>query len=151
MERIVVGIDGSDNSRSALEWAAAEARNQGAELVIVHAWMLPASAHGSLIAPNYNPVGTKKAYRDAAQATVDALLAKVDLGDVRHEVRVVEGLPGPSLIAASSDAAKVVVGHRGRGRLTQLLAGSTAQHVSRHSSVPVVVVPEGARVLAPAA
>ncbi len=151
MERIVVGIDGSDRSRSALEWAAAEARSEGAELVIVHAWMFPASAHGSLIAPNYNPVGTKKAYRDAAQATVDSLLAKVDLSDVRHEVRVVEGLPGPSLIDASSDAAKVVVGHRSRRRLAQFILGSTAQHVSRHATVPVVVVPDGARVLAPAA
>lgn len=151
MERVVVGIDGSDNSRVALEWAAAEARAQHQELVIVHAWMLPAAAHGSLVVPNFHPVATKKAYRDAAQATANVLVAKVDLTDVAHEVRVVEGSPGPSLIDASHDATKVVVGHRGRRRLAQLVLGSTAKYVSRHSPVPVVVVPDRARTLAPAA
>jgi len=151
VERIVVGIDGSDTSRRALEWAADEARNSGSELVVVHAWMVPASAHGSLVVPNFDPRGTKRAYREAAQATVNSMLASVDLGDVHHEVRLMEGLPGPALVEAGADAARIVVGHRGRRRLAQLVLGSTAQHVSRHARVPVVVVPEAARKVASAA
>ena len=151
MERIVVGVDGSANSRRALAWAAGEAHDRDAEMVIVHAWMLPAAAHGSLISPNFDIEGTKKSYRDAARGTVAAMLRSVDLDGVRHEVRIIEGLPGPALVDSSSDAAAIVVGHRGRGRLAEFVLGSTAQHVSRHAAVPVVVVPDDARVAASAA
>lgn len=151
MRRIVVGVDGSESSRNALEWAAAELRENDGELVVVHAWMLPASAHGSLIVPNYDPRGTKKTFRDAAEAIVKAQTAAADLSDVPHQVRLVEGLPGPSLLDASHDAEMVVVGHRARRALAQYVLGSTAQYVTRRSTVPVVVVPERAQAEAQAA
>src|SRR5699024_7399892 len=45
--KVVVGVDGSNHSRAALEWAAAEAVRRGAELRIVHALGMPlvVSAH----------------------------------------------------------------------------------------------------------
>jgi nucleotide-binding universal stress UspA family protein len=39
--RYVVGVDGSEGSRAALRWAAAEAARHGAELEVVHAWQPP--------------------------------------------------------------------------------------------------------------
>ena len=39
--RYVVGVDGSEGSRAALRWAAAEAARDGAELEVVHAWQPP--------------------------------------------------------------------------------------------------------------
>ena len=39
--RIVVGVDGSKGSADALRWAAEEARNRGATLVVVHGWEIP--------------------------------------------------------------------------------------------------------------
>ena len=42
MQRIVVGIDGSQGARRALEWAVAEAKLRDAHLVIIHAWLEPA-------------------------------------------------------------------------------------------------------------
>ena len=41
MGEIVVGVDGSDSSRQALEWAAREAEVRGADLVIVKNWRDP--------------------------------------------------------------------------------------------------------------
>ncbi len=41
MERIVVGIDGSDGSRRALEWAIDESRLRRCTLLVVHAWQAP--------------------------------------------------------------------------------------------------------------
>jgi nucleotide-binding universal stress UspA family protein len=35
---VVVGVDGSEHSRRALEWAAAEARLRGAPLHVLHAF-----------------------------------------------------------------------------------------------------------------
>lgn len=125
MERIVVGIDGRANSRRALAWAAGEARDRDAELVIVHAWMLPAAAHGSLISPNFNIEGTKKSYRDAARGTVAAMLRGVDLDGVRHEVRIIEGLPGPALVDSSS--------HDGPGRCSSCRRARTVASPVRSS------------------
>ncbi|MGZ4302502.1 MAG: universal stress protein [Gaiellaceae bacterium] len=41
METIVVGVDGSDSGRAALEFATAEAAAHGATLRIVCAWQVP--------------------------------------------------------------------------------------------------------------
>jgi nucleotide-binding universal stress UspA family protein len=151
VRRIVVGVDGSENSRRALEWAARQVRRDEGELVIVHAWTLPASAHGTLVVPNHHALETRQAYQDAARAKVESALAQVDLDGVRQEIRVVEGLPGEALVEASRDASMIVVGHRARRRLAAFVLGSTAQFVSRRSAVPVLVVPELADTTAVAA
>jgi nucleotide-binding universal stress UspA family protein len=38
MARIVVGVDSSPGAKQALDWAAAEAERNGADLIIVGAW-----------------------------------------------------------------------------------------------------------------
>ena len=38
-KRIVVGVDGSPASRTALEWAGDEAVHHGSELVVLTAWL----------------------------------------------------------------------------------------------------------------
>ena len=142
MRRIVVGIDGAEQGRRVLAWAAGEARRTGAVLVIVHAWTVPASAHGSLVVPNFSADSTRLAHRDAARAKVDASLASADLDGVRFEVRLVEGTAGEALVDAGEGATMVVVGHRARGGLAELVLGSTARYVTRRATVPVLVVPE---------
>ena len=47
METIVVGVDGSDGSTAALEFAAEEAALREAPLRIVAAWDVPAAVYGS--------------------------------------------------------------------------------------------------------
>jgi nucleotide-binding universal stress UspA family protein len=39
-ELIVVGVDGSENSRQALRWAVEEARLRQARVRVVHAWWM---------------------------------------------------------------------------------------------------------------
>jgi len=49
--RYVVGVDGSEGSRAALRWAAAEAARHGAELEVVHesnSWRLTAPLRWSI-------------------------------------------------------------------------------------------------------
>ena len=50
MQRIVVGVDGSDNSRRALEWAIREARVHQAQLSVVSAWTIPSVVLSSPVA-----------------------------------------------------------------------------------------------------
>jgi nucleotide-binding universal stress UspA family protein len=140
MERIVVGVDGSESSQDALRWAIAEARLRNAALEVVMTWEYPplfaASAHGVFLPPESDLAG-------AAHATVAKLLADAGLtGDDEIEVTetVVSGSAAPTLIDASKNANLLVVGSRGHGAFSGMLLGSVSQHCVSHASCPVVVV-----------
>src|SRR2546422_1030776 len=62
---------------------------------------------------------------------------------VRVTFLVWEGDPGDAILEAAraESADMIVLGSHGRGPIGRLLLGSVSQHVVRHATVPVVVVP----------
>jgi nucleotide-binding universal stress UspA family protein len=141
MQRIVVGIDGSEGARRALEWAVAEAQLRDASLVVVHAWVEPpAVAVGSVVSAS----GAQPAiFEELAERTARDAVASVDTGGVTQgvETRVVAGAPAHALLEAGKDADLVVVGSRGLGGFTGLLLGSVSAQVAHHATCPVLIVP----------
>jgi len=141
MARIVVGIDGSQGARRALEWAVGEAKIRDAHLVVVHAWLEPAAvAVGSVIAAG--GVGPE-IFEEAAQRTVADVLGAVDTTALPQgiESHVVAGAPAQALLDAAREADMIVVGSRGLGGFTGLLLGSVSQQVAHHATCPVVIIP----------
>ena len=142
MDGIVVGIDGSAESKQALRWAAAEARLRGTTLRVVHAWAFPYFASGLGIEPVLDAEVIETGRRLAGEL-VDGELA--ELGDgasgIQVERAVVEGAPAPVLIEAAEGADLLVVGARGRGGFSGLLLGSVSQQCAHHASCPLVIVP----------
>ena len=131
---VVVGVDGSEGSRRALQWALEEARVRGAPLRAVFAWSY-------LDQPGE---GFDAAYgEDDARQRLDRALEEVagDVGDVEVERVVVVDLPARALLDAARDADLLVVGSRGVGGFKGLLLGSVSQQVVQHAPCPVVVVP----------
>ena len=55
MQRVVVGVDGSENSRRALVWALDEAHVRNACLDVVHTWEAPHTSSGSGLWPVAGP------------------------------------------------------------------------------------------------
>lgn len=137
--RIVVGIDGSEHSRAALDVAVDEARRRGAGLDVIHAWTTPLVFAGMDAAPP-----PRSEWRAAAHELLDQVLGPVP-DDVKVVRRVVEGSVAATLIEASRDADLLVVGSRGRGGFAGLLLGSTSHQVTAHAACPVLVVPTAAR------
>ena len=131
--RIVVGVDGSDESADALRWALAEARLAQSAVVAVAAWHWPATAVGLPLTELDLAAGA----RDAAQQTVDTVRQD---DDAPVELHVAEGMAAPVLLAAARDADLLVVGSRGHGAFSGLLLGSVSQHCVSHATCPVVVV-----------
>lgn len=133
--RIVVGIDGSDCSARALDWAVHEAVRRGAVLDVVSAWMFP-------MAIGYSFTSTVESVRQSAQKLVDASITHVT--DVAPDVvvrgEICEKAPTLALIEASVGADLLVVGSRGMGGFLGLLLGSVSQSCVRHASCPVVVI-----------
>lgn len=133
--RIVVGMDASPEAMAALEWAELVAGSDG-EIVAIQAYNLP-----MVLVPAYVPTIPIMPPEDChrmAQERLDHLLGSRQ-ADRRITSEVVEGRPGPVLVAAASDADLVVVGHRGDSRMS-LMLGSTANYVLHHADRPVVVV-----------
>jgi nucleotide-binding universal stress UspA family protein len=134
---IVVGIDGSEQSRAAVRWAAAEARRHDAPLKILtaYSWNGPAEALGGVgelpdvIAQQFDQMAT------AAAAEARALEPGIDVSGA-----AVIGDPASTLRRAGRTAAMLVVGNRGRGGLASLLLGSVSQQIATHATCPVVVV-----------
>lgn len=130
---IVVGVDGSDPARAALAWAVDEAARRGAPVRAVMAW--DDRQAGPAVA---DPDGVRAALTDALTDTV-AALSTPDGPEVTAEV--VPGMPTRVLVAASRDAALLVVGSHGHGRVLQAVLGSVAGYCVRHAHCPVVVLP----------
>jgi nucleotide-binding universal stress UspA family protein len=135
---IVVGVDGSDDSRAALEWACEEARLRRAGLVVLHAWKLLADSRhpsGSAV-----PEADLQALKEQSVRLFDEAVAAVGATGAGVERRVVDELPASALIDASRDAGLLVVGSRGRGGFAGLLLGSVGYACAQGSSCPVAII-----------
>ena len=141
MSTIVVGIDGSPESRETLLWAVAEAKLRGAALRVVHAWAFPYVAAGPGLDPVLDGQMIDDIHRGAEELVERELSA---LGDeaagVDIERAVVEGAPAPALIEAAKGADLLVVGSRGHGGFAGMLLGSVGQQLSHHAPCPLVIV-----------
>lgn len=140
MEVIVVGVDGSENSKAALEFAAKEAGLRNAKLRVVSAWQFPnlLLAEAAVVDPDLQK-GFKQAAQDIANEACKE--AQMIARHVPCEIKVIEGQAAEAILSQSKDAAMIVVGSRGHGGFTGLLLGSVSQQVVHHAKCPVVVVP----------
>lgn len=130
IKRIVVGVDGSDHSMRALEWAAAQAQRSHAALEILAA---------------LDPGAQFLTGSDDDQRMQDELdEAKLRAHSRAPEIAVTsttcEGPPELVLTKESAEADLLVVGSRGRGGFKGLLLGSVSRKCVQHSKCPVVVV-----------
>lgn len=135
---VVVGYDGSAQSRLALDWAAAMARRRGSRLTLLHSVNVNFTPGFSAI--DMSELGDE--VQDAAHVLLEngALQARHALDASCIQTQHSLGSPASQLVDASNDADLVVVGSRGRGRITGGLLGSTSYAVAAHAHCPVVVV-----------
>jgi nucleotide-binding universal stress UspA family protein len=131
---IVVGLDGSPESRAAVDWAAREARRRGLPLRLVTAWI-------------WRPVDVPSAQESEAQkqwARYMLNAAKEDLEERYPELPItaeqVPDLPTRALLEQAEGAEMLVLGSRGRGAIAGFLLGSVGQQVLTRAHVPVVLV-----------
>lgn len=147
IERILVGVDGSDDSRRALVWAGALAVRLDAEVVAVHAMGL--IEH---LSPEADPVPTAS-HRDEIVRIFEEEWCRPldDEPGLRARKLVEDGPPAMVLlrVAERAEVDLIVVGSRGVGGFDELLLGSTSTQVMQHAPVPVTVIPRAARTVNP--
>jgi len=136
-ENILLAIDGSEHARKAARLAGDLARHHNSNLRVVVAFE-PVPAY--LGEPNFQHVVFVR-LREAD----DVLKAAIELvGDIPGELKteVLEGPPAEAILNVSDTRGNdlIVMGTRGRGRLSGLLLGSQSQKVVAHADCPVLLI-----------
>jgi nucleotide-binding universal stress UspA family protein len=147
---VLVGVDGSDHSLAALDFAADEALLRDSALRIVTVIHWPAHATGA--PPERGPEIDGTLMRDArSEADAAARRAARRHPGLRVTTDVITGTPAGVLIEESDTAELLVVGPRGQGGFAGLVTGSAVTQVAMNARCPVVVArrpreagPEGA-------
>lgn len=148
-DTIVWATDGSENALRALPYAAALARATGGRVVAVH-------CREMVLAPGRGfPVLVDD---DRVVAQVHEELGELEEAGIETDVRIVQALASHAAEAIAEEARAlradaIVVGTRGHGPVTGLVAGSVTQRLLHAAPCPVLAVPTGRRaaVLAAAA
>jgi nucleotide-binding universal stress UspA family protein len=137
---IVVGFDGSKQSRGALEWAVDEARYRDAELRIVTVWSkAPMSWYPALLETAAGEVVAEASPEQQAEALcAEAARAAENVNVVTKTVH--SDSAASAILDAAREAHLVVVGSRGHGGFAGLRIGSVSAQVVGHSPCPVLVV-----------
>ena len=137
---LVVGIDGSDESATALAWAVEDARRRQLDLELVYGLAIPvvSDAYGMVMTrPDIDELCRySESLLDAARTSAETM----DPG-VPVRTRLLNGPPAAVLIEASKEAAGLVVGSRGIGAISGRMLGSVSVRVAAKACCPVYVIP----------
>ena len=134
---VVVGVDGSEEAKRALEFAAEQAHSRLVPLVAVQVvaeppWFGPAEIYGDWL-------------EDVLALSEEALAEDLDrirqrYSDVEIHAQVRRGHPADELRRVSENAQLLAVGSHGRSIGRSVLVGSISHGVLHHASCPVAVL-----------
>ncbi len=143
--RVVVGVDGSLESVSALRWAAEHAQARGFGLEVVQAWSVlsgPSARFAEILSA---PEAREEATAELRRMVEDHVPSQLRAATT---VQLVDGPAAEVLMNAAEGAELLVLGSRGLGGFTRLSLGSTSSACSIHASSNVAVIPGGSRAAA---
>ncbi|NDB17950.1 MAG: universal stress protein [Actinobacteria bacterium] len=144
---VLVGVDGTELSDAALEFALVLGAQLHRPVRAVHTWTLPPV---ELVPPSVITDAEVAAIRaDQERLAAESLAGwREKFPEVALSMSVVQGVPAPVLLEMSESASLVVVGTRGRGEFRGAILGSTSNHVLHESGCPVAVVRQPQHALA---
>lgn len=135
---VLVGVDGSDQARHALERALDEARAHGLTVRLLGAY--PVIGVGD---PGLERRFTEAVMQENADHLAEARQV-VEQAGLPVEVVEAGGDAAKAVVEQSGEAALVVMGKRGRGGALRGRLGSVSAAVAAHAKCPVIIVPEAA-------
>ena len=137
---IVIGFDGSKQSRVALEWAIEESRYRNAELRILTVWnKAPMAWYPAMLETAAGEIVAEDSPEQQAEAlSAEAAQSAVDVNVVTRTIK--NDSAASAILEAAQEADLVILGSRGHGGFAGLHIGSVSAQVSSHCPCPVLVV-----------
>ncbi len=137
---IVAGVDGSEESLRAVEWAALEARRHRAPLRIVSA---PALLPRMSVHPQDLETVATRLEGESCRALDEAVTRSREVAPGQLiDVDLLTEPPAVAVTQSGTGALMLVVGARGAGGMAAMLLGSVSRYAAMHARCPVVVVRE---------
>lgn len=138
--RILVGVDGSEQSMAAVDRAILLAKRDKAEIILLHVIQLPTVSH-------YTPGminDVRQAGSGEAKKWFDNIKGEAEDSGIKVETKIAESVGSPTSTivdyAKKENVDLVVVGTRGRTKLKRILLGSVASGVATYAPCTVMVV-----------
>ncbi len=136
---VVVGVDGSVVSSTAIAFAAAEADRLGEPLIAVCAWTPVMSArHSPLVYPDEYREGMTRAAEESLRAGLHEVRARYPQLVVDEQVH--EGYPSTIINELAATARLTVLGSHGRGAVRRFLLGSISHEVLQRLATVTAIV-----------
>ena len=135
---IVVGADGSEESRSVLEFAYRQAAVRNLPLTVLHCFPDGRAAMGASYVVT-DPAADFESERLLLAESMAGLAEKHP--DVMARTQLAGGLPQEQLVRRGDRMNLIVVGAHQSGNVTRMLFGSVSIAVTEHATCPVAVVP----------
>ena len=134
--KILVAIDGSQQSKAALRLAADLAQRYGASLCLLHAFPHVSDLLGT---PQYEHL--LEARSAIGQQILESTRAQVTK-DIPVETQLIEGPAASAILRVAVEDAcdMIVMGSRGHGQLAGMLLGSVSNAVAQRANCPVLIV-----------
>ena len=137
----MVGTDGSDGSKRAVQFAVDLAKKTGAKLLLAH--VIEWSRFEFMMSPDLEQRHALRE-KEISRAKNKVLLpAEQTAGDLATESVVHHGHAAQGLadLATEHEVSQIIIGRQGHSNLSDFLHGSVAGNLARISPVPVTVVP----------
>lgn len=137
---VVIGFDGSGQSRDAVRWGAREAVLRDSPLLLVTTMFTPTTYGTPIGMPvfyfNEQEASAKRRLVEATELATSA----IGTSELDINVDLAQDPPIPVLRQASKTARMIVVGTHGHGEFTGGLVGSVSSSLAVHALCPVVVI-----------
>ena len=149
-KRILIPLDGSARAESAITVAARIALAYGASITLLRVEETPVE-YGSFVAPPASY--TKEAIKaNLVEATsyLETVAKTEELAGIEVETKALFGAVAPTIIDAAQvyHSSLVVMCSHGFTGFKRWILGSVADHIARHITTPVLILREGAPLLA---
>jgi nucleotide-binding universal stress UspA family protein len=143
--KTLCATDFSERSEAAVRIAAALTRWSGGSLELVHVLPRPEMGYAALASDSL--VLDQEIRQSVRQKLSEVVAGVTDSARLSATAALLEGRPHEAIMSRAKEinADLVVMGAHGGAALDRLILGSVAERTVRHASLPVLIVPPGAR------
>jgi len=138
-QKILVAVDGSEMSEKALEAGLHLAKEQKAEVTLVHVERnitIPVGLEGTTVDNIYESI------QKEGENLLNDMKAKAEAEGIKAQIAYLQGDPAVQIVhlAEKENYQLIVIGSRGLGNIKEMMLGSVSHKVSQMSHCPVLIV-----------
>jgi len=139
--KIIVPVDGSDESKMAARKAIYIAKHIHASILAIYvidsSLLITHGIESDILIPDFTAL-----LRKDAEMAVNEIAKMGKRNGVRVVKKIVEGIPSEEIIKIANKRDLIIMGSKGKSALERILVGSVSEKVLHHAPCSVMIVRE---------